>query len=62
MNLDKLKPAWSQVKVMHQFDPLSTAEILSMIEKEERDAARFSWEGMARYTVLYSLLLICCQG
>lgn len=62
MNLDKFRPAWSQVKVMHQFDPLSSAEILSIIEHEGQEAIRFSWERMARYAVLYSLLLICCQG
>lgn len=62
MNLDKFRPAWSQVKVMNHFDQLSGADVLSMIENEAQEALRFSWERLARYAVLYSLLLICCQG
>lgn len=62
MNLDKFRPAWSQVKAMNHFDQLSGADILTIIENETQETMRFSWERLTRYTVLYSLLLICCQG
>lgn len=65
MNLEKFKPAWNQIKAIHQLDQLSLAEldlIIGGMEGNTSVPAPTLWKRVMLHAALYSLLVILCQG
>jgi hypothetical protein len=61
MNLNNLKPAWQQFRVMNSMQSLDKQEILLMIERAEEISAR----NINTYLInsfLFAVLIIFCQG
>lgn len=61
MNLNNLKPAWRQFLLFNSMQPIDQREILSIIERADRQTMGRSSRVMAN-TVMVIILIICCQG
>lgn len=61
MNLDNLKPAWRQFRLLNSMQSMEHEEILSIIERSEaRAVGRF--HRLLANSVLFIILAICSQG
>lgn len=61
MNLNDLKPAWSQLKLSYSLERIDHQEILQIIEPKEELAGNTVRRFLAN-SVLFLILMICCQG
>jgi hypothetical protein len=61
MNLNNLKPAWRQLKVLNSMRPMDQKEILSVLEMAEGMAVSKSTR-LLMHTLIFIVLTFCCQG
>jgi hypothetical protein len=61
MNLNNLKPAWRQFRLVNSMQPLDQNEILLMLERAEGTAVSKT-NRLLMHTVMFVLLIFCCQG
>jgi hypothetical protein len=61
MNLNNLKPAWQQFRVLNSMQSLDKQEILLMIERAEEISAR-NINAYLINSFLFAVLIIFCQG
>jgi hypothetical protein len=61
MNLNDLKPAWKQFRLINSMQPIDQDEILSIIERADREAVRRLPRFMTN-TIVVIVLIICCQA
>ena len=61
MNLDNLKPAWRQFRLVNSMQSMDKEEILFIIERaEEMSISKIHKYLMS--SILFTVLTICCQG
>jgi hypothetical protein len=61
MNLNNLKPAWRQFRLLNSLQSIDKEEILFMIEQaEERSISKI--DRSLVNSILFAVLTICCQG
>lgn len=61
MNLNNLKPAWRQFRLLNSMQPMEQDEILFIIEHaEDMTIGRFN--RLLINSVMFIVLTICCQG
>jgi hypothetical protein len=61
MNLNNLKPAWRQFRLINAMQPIDQEEILLIIERAERQLPG----RLPRFvvnTVVFIVLIVCCQA
>jgi hypothetical protein len=61
MNLDNLKPAWQQFKILNSMRQTDHEEIVLMLERAEGMAASKT-NRLVMYTFMFVVLTIFCQG
>ncbi len=61
MQLDDLKPAWQQFKLLSTMHPIDANEILSMIEHPE-SIAKTKLQKALYTMVMFMVIAIFCQG
>jgi hypothetical protein len=62
MNLNDLKPAWKQFRILNSIEAIDEKEILFIIEEADRRPALGRLPVFLTNTVLFIMLTICCQG
>jgi len=60
MNLDNLKAAWRQYRVLNSLENIDNEEILFIIEQADSRAVSFS--RIVTNALLFIALTVCCQG
>ena len=60
MNLDNLKPAWRQFRLLNSMQPLDMEEILLMIQQE--DDRKTGKIHSIIHVVIFIALTLCVQG
>ncbi len=61
MNLNNLKPAWRQFRLLNSMQSMDTEEILFIIERAEEMSISY----IHRYLIngiIFTILIISCQG
>jgi hypothetical protein len=61
MNLNNLKPAWRQFRLLNSMQSMDKEEILFIIERAEE----MSISKIHRYlinSIMFTVLIICCQA
>jgi hypothetical protein len=61
MNLNNLKPAWRQFRLLNAMPSMDKEEILSIIERAEEMSVSKIHKGPIN-AILFTVLTICCQG
>jgi hypothetical protein len=61
MNLDNLKPAWRQFRLVNSMEAMDKKEILSIIERAEDFGARKIHRSLIN-VIVFTVLVISCQG
>lgn len=61
MNLDKLKPAWTQFKLESAMHGIVDDQILKIIATQEK-AHHITGKGAIVNALMFIFLVICCQG
>jgi hypothetical protein len=61
MNLNNLKPAWRQFRLVNSMQRMDQKEILFMLERAEGMATSKS-NRLLMYTIVFIVLTFCCQG
>jgi hypothetical protein len=61
MNLDNLKPAWQQFRLVNSMQLMDKEEILLIIERAEDITLSKIHRGLI-YSILFTVLVFCCQG
>lgn len=61
MNLNNLKPAWQQFRLMNSMQPINQEEILFILEKAEGMVVSRSYR-LLLYISLFVVLTFGCQG
>lgn len=61
MNLNNLKPAWQQFRLLNSMQSIERDEILSIIERTEDMAISKFYRFQINF-VMFIGLTICCQG
>ncbi|MBY0433611.1 MAG: hypothetical protein K2U26_05840 [Cyclobacteriaceae bacterium] len=61
MNLDNLKPAWQQFRLVNSMQSLDKHDILSIIERAEEMSLSKINQYLINF-ILFTVLTICCQG
>ncbi|MCB0494573.1 MAG: hypothetical protein KDC79_00430 [Cyclobacteriaceae bacterium] len=61
MNLNDLKPAWSQLKFQNSMLRMEQNEVLEIIESQ-KSMASLNLHRVVSNTVIFSILVIFCQG
>lgn len=61
MNLNNLKPAWKQFLLVNSMEPPNQEEILSIIERVERQTMKRLPLRMTTI-IMFITLTTCCQG
>jgi hypothetical protein len=61
MNLNNLKPAWRQFLLFNSMQPTDQKEILSIIERADRQTLR-RWPRFMTNTIMFVILIVCFQG
>ncbi len=61
MNLDNLKPAWRQFKLFNSMQSVDQNEILSIIERAERQTTS-RLPIFVINTIMFIMLTVSCQG
>ncbi|MBW3467016.1 hypothetical protein [Arthrospiribacter ruber] len=61
MNLNNLKPAWRQFKLINSMDETNKDEILALIEEVENVPIN-RLPGIVVNSLMILVLIICCQG
>jgi len=61
MNLNKLKPAWRQFRLVNSMQPIDQEEILLIIERADVHTAARLPRFMAD-AALFFMLMLCFQG
>jgi len=61
MNLNDLKPAWKQFRLINGLQPVDQEEILPMIERADRETLSRLPRWMTNAFV-FVVLIICCQA
>lgn len=61
MNLDYLKPAWRQFRLLNSMQRMDAAEIISLLEGAEGMAISKT-NRLLMHAVLFFVLIFCCQG
>ena len=61
MQLDNLKPAWKQLKVLDAIQHIESKEILSIIENSE-NTNKTKLQRVVFNLVLFAIITISCQG
>ncbi len=60
MNLNDLKPAWKQFRLLNSMSTIRQSEILAIIEQEDLAVSK-----LHRWLInlaMFLALVICCQG
>ena len=61
MNLNNLKPAWQQFRLVNSMQPIDTEEILFIIRQAEDRSISKIQRGLIN-SMIVTVLIICCQG
>ena len=61
MNINNLKPAWRQLKLLHSLDAMDQKEIIQLIEPREGLVTGRAYKVFSNYA-LFLFLMLCCQG
>jgi hypothetical protein len=61
MNLNDLKPAWRQFRLINSMQPIDQEEILLIIERADRETISRLPRFMTN-TIVFVILIICCQA
>jgi hypothetical protein len=61
MNLNNLKPAWQQFRVLNSMQPMDKDEILFIIERAEEMSMSKINSSLINF-IMFAILIICCQG
>jgi len=61
MNLDNLKPAWRQFRLLNSIQSMDKEEILFIIERAEGVSISNTQRWLIN-SVMFLVLTICCQG
>ncbi len=61
MNLDSLKPAWQQLRVLNAMQPMDQEEIVLILGRADGMAISKT-NRLLMYTIVFMVVLFCCQG
>jgi len=61
MNLNNLKPAWQQFRLLNSLQSIRKGEILFIIEQAEDMRTSKMHRGLIN-SIMFTVLVICCQG
>ena len=61
MNLDNLKPAWRQFRLMNAMQPFDQEEVLAIIDRADRQAVG-RLPRLLTNAIMVIVLIICCQA
>ncbi len=61
MNLNNLKPAWQQFRLVNSMTAIDTAEILLLIDRAE-DASVNKFHQYFINAIVFAVITICCQA
>jgi len=61
MQLNNLKPAWKQLKLLNAMQHIDSKEILSMIERTEK-TNKTNLQRVVLNTIMFIIITIFCQG
>lgn len=61
MNLNNLKPAWRQFRLLNSVQLMDQEEILAMLERAEGMAVNKT-NRFLMHTIMFIVLTCCCQG
>ena len=61
MNLNNLKPAWQQFRLLNSMQSMDKEEILFIIERAERVGISKVHKYLIN-SIVFTVLIICCQG
>jgi hypothetical protein len=61
MNLNNLKPAWRQCRLLNSMQSMDKEEILFIIERAE-DMSISKIHRCLINSIMFTVLIICCQG
>jgi len=60
MNLNNLKPAWQQFRLLNSMQPMGKEEILFIIE--EAEGLSINRNRFLINFIMFAVLIICCHG
>ncbi len=61
MNLNNLKPAWRQFRLLNSMQSMDREEILFIVERAEEMSIRKIHKYLIN-SIVFTVLIICCQG
>ena len=61
MNINNLKPAWRQLRVLNSMQSMDKEEILLIIARAEDRSMGKIHRGLIN-SILFTVVIICCQG
>lgn len=61
MNLDNLKPAWQQFRLLNAMESIDKNEILFVIDRNQ-DIGISKTHPILISFIMFAVLIICCQG
>ena len=61
MQLNDLKPAWRQMKLLNAMQPMDSDEVLSIIAGQQK-VDKANYQGIALKVIMFIVLTFFCQG